>query len=207
MASNLDESSPKNDIPTKDLALDTASNHSASTTLSDLIDFDIDPGFLLSNITSLLTTLEDTVSSLAALRLQSFTPITEELSSACHDLFKKLCELEGVVGSYVAIKGTDLRGEQIPLDPMLYKWAADLMMCLLGLHAELEEELVLKNVSALSIAESKGTLVDEDDGNSMADTLAIIDRDDYESPSLKGYLAEINTFLTRIKGALPVIQA
>ena len=199
------------DVPIKDMNLDSASCHSTSTTLSDLLDVDVDPGTLLAHITALLTTLEDTVSSLGALRQQVQEPITEKLSSACHDLFKKICELEGVVGSYVAVGGAHSHGDPIVLDPMLYKWTADCVLCLLGLQAELQEELRRgkrpKSVSGMSTAETMGTLIDEDDEKSMAETLVSINKNDDELPSLEKYLAQINSFFARIDGALPVIQA
>jgi hypothetical protein len=189
---------------------EAASVHSASTTLSDLLDIEVDPPLLFASITSLLSTLEDTVVVLGTLRQHSSDSLLGRLSSVCHDLFKQLCELEQLVSSYLHVWNPNEPDDMVVLDPMAYKWVADCMICLLGLHAHLREELGQYEISKVliraSFTETTASAVDEADMNGLFEALnGFPDRSAVATS--KTYLNKIQSYSNRLQSALPLMQA
>jgi hypothetical protein len=131
---------------------ETTSIHSASTTLSDLLDIDVDPVRLRSILLNIITALETLARRLDDLLLPTDWTDTHadessaahrdaplaHLRDACRSLFDETCKLEATVMAYASSRSTDRAG--LELDPGLYKWANDCSVCLLMAQAALGVE-------------------------------------------------------------------
>jgi hypothetical protein len=116
------------------------SRNSNSTNAVDLLDIDMSPTDLLSSTTNLQSIVEATVSTLSFLKDMTPTSSITSLDTTFRDLYGKLYELERIIASYTSVPRGET-DEMLNIDPALWQWLTDCMVCVLGIQASVESDL------------------------------------------------------------------
>jgi hypothetical protein len=116
------------------------SRNSNSTRASDLLTIDMSPTDLLSSTSNLQSIAEATVSTLSFLKDMNPTPSVVSLDTTFRDLYSKLYELERIIALCTSVPNGE-PDEMLNIDPALWKWLADCMVCVLGIQASVESDL------------------------------------------------------------------
>jgi hypothetical protein len=186
------------------------SEKSQATVLDDLVDVDIDPAILASSIDSLLTILKSSIGSLSSLQDAEDVAVYDDTNTRvlgeCRSLVDKVEQLEQIVvklvhdqdASVPHVEG-EVRPEELPIDPTVYKWTSDCVVAMLGLQADAEKllEQYRKNENTASDTESWADTLVSEDGDEEAVEVVTLDR----------YLGILDQFNGQLEDFLPIIVA